>query len=420
MFDRGAVLRRRCVHRPRSSERPTLPRHLQAVGPEPRAGHVRRRPRRPPSPRSSRAGPTCGAARRPRSAHRRARGPNVSSARCETTGVTFSDGCRSRSSRRSTSPPARRAGSLENSRPMSIVPSLSACAVSGPPASSAMYSLKCRPYTSSSPLRQSGRCSHSAGPPNVIPGANEVRSLNRSTLRLAAVVAEIANELRSSAGAAPRAVSPRGSSATVELLMRGGGVARGRHPEEAQEAPRVLRDQLHQASLQRRDQQLPRPDVELPLHAEAAGLQRLRVDLGQDLALGEVERADRDGVVVEHARDRVARLTSAREQRQRQAQEQHHRRARPGSTHGCTVSPRAVLVRARRDGAIGGRSRYAGVHADRGRDRATPVAGRAVGGHRRVLRRCASGPSGGVRAHGGGGPGARRPLRRGDVRPASA
>ena len=109
----------------------------------------------------------------------------------------------------------------------------SACAVSGPPASSAMYSLKCKPYTSSRPLRQSGRCSHSAGPPNVIPGANDVRSLNRSTLRLAAVVAEIAKELRSSAGAAPSAVSPRGASCDRELLMRGGGIARGRAPRRS-------------------------------------------------------------------------------------------------------------------------------------------------------------------------------------------
>ena len=199
-----------------SPRRPTLPRRdREAVRHEPSARHVGRRAPRRPSRRSSRAGRDVRSNADTAFSASASRGPNVSSAACETTGVTFSEGCRSRSSSRSTRPPARSAGSLENSSPMSIVPSLRAWAVRGPPASSGMYSLKCKPYTSSSPLRQRGRCSHSAGPPNVIPGANDVRSLNRSTLRLAAVVPEIAKELRSSAGAALNAVSPRGASWTA-------------------------------------------------------------------------------------------------------------------------------------------------------------------------------------------------------------
>ena len=227
------------------------------------------------------------------------------------------------------------------------------------------------------------RCSHSAGPPNVIPGANDVRSVNLSTLRFSAVVAEIANELRSWAGAAPSAVSPRGASCDRQPLVGGGGIAGGRAPEEAEEAPRVLGHQLHQASLQCRDQELSRTDVQLTLHLESACFQRLRVDLSQDLALGEVERSDRDGVVVEDARDGVpGSPPHANSVSGRQGAGPSPRTPEPDPwLNGIAAAPSWVVAHP------AGRSRYARRHADRRRASSDSRCTRDRGGHGRVLRR---------------------------------
>src|SRR5438067_10862083 len=47
-------------------------------------------------------------------------------------------------------------------------PRSSAAFVSGPPASSALKALKCRPYFDVRPASQNGRVGHSGGPPRVI------------------------------------------------------------------------------------------------------------------------------------------------------------------------------------------------------------------------------------------------------------
>ena len=51
---------------------------------------------------------------------------------------------------------------------------------------------------------------------------------------------------------------------------------------------------------ERRRDELARPELERALHAEALRFERLAVDLGEQRALVEVERTDRDGVVVRH------------------------------------------------------------------------------------------------------------------------
>src|SRR5437763_8022954 len=51
---------------------------------------------------------------------------------------------------------------------MSMSPRSSADFVSGPPASSALNALKCRPYFEVKPASQNGRVGHSGGPPRVI------------------------------------------------------------------------------------------------------------------------------------------------------------------------------------------------------------------------------------------------------------
>jgi hypothetical protein len=75
--------------------------------------------------------------------------------------------------------------------------------------------------------------------------------------------------------------------------------------QELERRARVLRDEFDEPAFERRLHQLSGAEAELPLDREPAALECLRVDLAQDHALGEVERGDGDGAVLE--RRRIAR-----------------------------------------------------------------------------------------------------------------
>src|SRR3954447_10765454 len=88
----------------------------------------------------------------------------------------------------------------ENSSPTWMAPLSSADLVSGPPASSALKSLKCSPYVVTSPCWQNGRVGHSAGPANVICAATGARSDIFFRLFLVAVSLLTAKAFWSAAG----------------------------------------------------------------------------------------------------------------------------------------------------------------------------------------------------------------------------
>ncbi len=75
----------------------------------------------------------------------------------------------------------------------------------------------------------------------------------------------------------------------------------GAEAQELQRRARVLGNELDQARRQRRLHQLARPETVLEPHVEPAGLERLTVDLGEQLALREVEGRDGDRLIVERA-----------------------------------------------------------------------------------------------------------------------
>src|SRR5512132_3365249 len=74
--------------------------------------------------------------------------------------------------------------------------------------------------------------------------------------------------------------------------------------DELERTPRVLRNELDQSLLERRLDELSRAEVELELDAVAGRPQSLPVELGEQDALGEVERCDGDRIVVEGGRPR--------------------------------------------------------------------------------------------------------------------
>ena len=76
---------------------------------------------------------------------------------------------------------------------------------------------------------------------------------------------------------------------------------------ELQRGTGVLRNELDEPGIERRGDELARTEVERPLHVEALRLHGLAVDLRQELALGEVERTDRDRVVARARPGRRAR-----------------------------------------------------------------------------------------------------------------
>ena len=86
----------------------------------------------------------------------------------------------------------------------------------------------------------------------------------------------------------------------------------GTGAEEGHRSPAVLRHELDQSGMQGGTDELSGAEPERPFDAEPTLLERLAVQLGEQHALGEVERADRDGVVAEGVRrDRCASSSSA-------------------------------------------------------------------------------------------------------------
>src|SRR6266702_1436409 len=140
--------------------------------------------------------------------------------------------------------------------------------------------LKARPYTARRPLRHSRRCGHSEGPPKVSLGASGARSL----IRRCGCVGEYGD-----------AAGPEG------LRQQGVGAGRigGGHPfpavKEVEGAAEVFGDEVDLTLLKGGRDSLARPDREHHLDRIAALGERLPVQLGEDLALDEVERGDPDG-----------------------------------------------------------------------------------------------------------------------------
>jgi hypothetical protein len=81
--------------------------------------------------------------------------------------------------------------------------------------------------------------------------------------------------------------------------------------EVLQQVAGVLRDQVDRMVLHRRDIGFTAADAELAPDVEAVGLQRLGVDLGDDLALGEVGRPDRDRLQVSRYLPAAERIGAA-------------------------------------------------------------------------------------------------------------
>ena len=85
----------------------------------------------------------------------------------------------------------------------------------------------------------------------------------------------------------------------AQAAPHGSGVAQvdsGVGRRRLQRGPEVLRHHVDLALLQCRQDQLARPELQLASHRDARAFQSLRVDLGQQDALGEVERRDDDRV----------------------------------------------------------------------------------------------------------------------------
>ena len=121
-------------------------------------------------------------------------------------------------------------------------------------------------------------------------------------------------------------------TATVSLSSAGDGVRIDRSPGSArnsasstcvrrghlgvlvevlQQVAGVLRDQVDRMVLHRRDVGLAAADAELLADGEAVGLQRLRVDLGDDLRLREVGRAHDDRLQITGDRAAAERVRAA-------------------------------------------------------------------------------------------------------------
>ncbi|ABK74270.1 hypothetical protein MSMEI_6169 [Mycolicibacterium smegmatis MC2 155] len=80
-----------------------------------------------------------------------------------------------------------------------------------------------------------------------------------------------------------------------------------------------------------RDVRLATADTELPADVKAVGLQRLGVDLGDDLRLREIGRADPDGLEVTRDLAAAQGIRTASTGRQRREQGQHEQKDCQGS-----------------------------------------------------------------------------------------
>jgi hypothetical protein len=100
--------------------------------------------------------------------------------------------------------------------------------------------------------------------------------------------------------------------------------------DRVERRPGVLGHDVDQALAQRRQHQLARTEAELALDLHALVLERLRVDLGDQLALGEVERRHHDAGPCDRSRPLVAAL--------HMRQHEEHRCGQPLPPHGPSIA----------------------------------------------------------------------------------
>ena len=231
-----------------------------------------------------------------------------------TSGVTFSAGCSARSSISSTRSPVPIAGSvLKSKRDVDDagVERLVGQRTAGverrrPPRT------RCRRPRAGRRGRADGSRTRVARRRSAGATPHGGRSVRVSPSR-SATSRRTTKALASCAGAGARARATVPSQRLDECGVGRRDVGLGMRPADAQElhrGPGVLRARRRRALAQRGRDELARPEVERPPHAEPGALQRLAVDLGEQLALGEVERCHRDDVAPRRRRrgPRAARL----------------------------------------------------------------------------------------------------------------
>ena len=187
------------------------------------------------------------------------------------------------------------------------VPSSSARTVAGPPPSLIATKLSgamSRPYFALSPGSPSVRFRNSDGAPNFTSGECAARSAMVLRFHFCAVGWLTARCPVSSAGDGVRIDRSPGSarSSASSTCVRRGHL--GVLVEVLQQVAGVLGNQVDRMVLDRGDVGFAAADAELPADGEAVGLQRLRLDLGDDLGLGEVGGADDDRLEVAGGRSR--------------------------------------------------------------------------------------------------------------------
>ena len=173
------------------------------------------------------------------------------------------------------------------------------------------------PSRSWKPTRPNGeRVSNSGGAPSVIWSSTPARSLSVGQAVLLGRLGRADDDVlvlgrrrREHLEAVGQRLAQRG-----DLLVDVGGLGHGVRvvlaEHERQQRVRVLGDEVDLAALDGAEVDLAGADAELVADVEAGGGQRLAVDLGQQLALGEVGRADGDRPAAGDRRRGVARPAS--------------------------------------------------------------------------------------------------------------
>ena len=151
---------------------------------------------------------------------------------------------------------------------------------------------------------------------------------------------------------------------------------------------------------------LARADRGFPDHPEPLGLQRAGIDLGDHLALGEIERAHGDRVVTDRRRGLAGAPVAGRTPPGQGPSRAPRFGSARGAPYRAEVAPEAFGTLSR-------------MEIVRGLE-ALPLSDEPVGGDRRVLRRGPSGTPTGVRHHGEASPRTGHPVGGGHVRPAPA
>ena len=177
------------------------------------------------------------------------------------------------------------------------VPPVRACTVAGPPPSliaTKLAGAMSSPYFSLSPTRPVTRVWNSDGAPTLTSGECLARSAMDLRFHFCAVASVTARVSLSSAGDGYRIDRSPGSALSSPSSTASGVVAGVFSSKYCKQIAGVLRDEVDGMVLHRRDIGFAAADAELAADGEAVRLQRLGVDLGDDLRFGEVGRADGD------------------------------------------------------------------------------------------------------------------------------